>query len=123
MSLEIYKRIFTSLFLSYLKNIWFLEKIKDKSNWWWIKKEHLDNRIKIPNFPDSKQQEIAQLYYNPLAKNTTLSFSDYLILEQNRNHEIGIFQLNMEIFALREQLETLVHKIVMEEKIEIDLNY
>ena len=43
--------------------------------------------------------------------------------EKIRNREIGIYQLNMEIFSLREQLEDLVHKIVMEEKIELRFEY
>lgn len=80
--------------------------------------EHLC-KIPIPNFSESKQQSIAKLYYNPLEKNKVLDLENYLEKEQARNREIGIFQLNMEIFELREQLEDLVHKIVMEEKIEI----
>jgi len=40
--------------------------------------------------------------------------------EKARNEKLGIFQLNMEIFDLRETLENLVYKIVMEEKIKIE---
>ena len=80
-------------------------------------------KLKIPNFPESKQQEIAKLYYNPLEKNTGLDLENYLEREHARNSEVGIFQLNMEIFSLREQLEDLVHKIVMEEKIELRFEY
>jgi len=80
--------------------------------------EHLC-KIPIPNFSESKQQSIAKLYYNPLEKNKVLDLENYLEKEQIRNRQVGIFQLNMEIFDLREQLEDLVHKIVMEEKIEI----
>ena len=79
--------------------------------------------LKFPNFPESKQKEIAKVYYNRLDKNNDLTFEDYLEKEKVRNKEIGIFQLNMEIFRLREILEDLVHKIVMEEKIEITLDY
>lgn len=119
----IFKRVFLSVYLSFLKNIDYLEKIKDKSNWWWLKKWHLDNFIKIPNFPDSKQQEIAREYYNKIEKNLDLNFENYLEKEKARNSELGIFQLNMELFSLREVLEKLIHQIIMDEKIEIDFNY
>lgn len=84
--------------------------------------EHLC-KIPIPNFSESKQHEITKFYYNSLCKNTDLNFDNYLEKEKIRNREIGIYQLNMEIFSLREQLEDLVHKIVTEEKIDIEFKY
>lgn len=114
--------IFIGLFLSYLSQFDYCKKIGSQSNGGSI----LDKDVKkfeIPNFPESKQQQIAQLYYNPLEKNTGLDLENYLEREHARNSEVGIFQLNMEIFSLREQLEDLVHKIVMEEKIELRFEY
>lgn len=116
-----YDDIFVSMFLGYLYNKNYYEKIKDKANGGGIKLNHLERYLQIPNFPESKQQEIAKLYYNPLEKNKDLDLENYLEKEQARNREVGILQLNMEIFDLREQLEDLVHKIVMEEKVEIYL--
>jgi len=120
---EQYKSVFLSLYLSYLKNIWYLAKIKDKANWWWLKKIHLDKWIKIPNFPDLKQKEIAKEYYNKVEKNCDLGFGDYLEKEKERNEKLWIFQLNMEIFELREVLENLVDKVVLDKKIEINFEY
>lgn len=88
-----------------------------------IRIDDISKKSPIPNFPESKQQEIAKLYYNPLEKNKGLDLENYLEREHARNSEVGIFQLNMEIFSLREQLEDLVHKIVMEEKIELRFEY
>ena len=82
--------------------------------------EHLC-KISIPDFPDSKQQEIAKLYYNPIPNNADLTLETYLKWEKIRNSEVGIFQLNMEIFELREILEETIDRIVMEETIEIIL--
>ncbi|HBD95743.1 MAG: hypothetical protein A2015_12880 [Spirochaetes bacterium GWF1_31_7] len=79
--------------------------------------------LKFPNFPDSKQKEIVNLYYKSLEKNKNLNIENYLEIEKIRNRKLGIFQLNLEIFSLQEQLETLVHKIVSEEYIEIDFAY
>lgn len=116
-----YDDVFVAMFLGYLYNKNYYEKIKDKANGGGIKLNHLERYLQIPNFPESKQQEIAKLYYNPLEKNKDLDLENYLEKEQTRNRDIGIFQLNMEIFAIREQLEDLVHKIVMEEKIELKI--
>ncbi len=79
--------------------------------------------LKFPSFSEKKQQEVSNLYYSPIEKNINLTLENYLEKEKTRNAEAGIFQLNMEIFSLREQLEDLVHKIVMEEPIEIRLEY
>ena len=81
------------------------------------------SKLIFPNFPEEKQKEISELYYNNIDKNKDLILDNYLEKEKLRNKQIGIFQLNMEIFKLREILEKLIHKIVIEEKIEIDLNY
>jgi hypothetical protein len=84
-----------------------------------IRIDDISKKSPIPNFPESKQQEIVKRYYNPFKKNIDLSLENYLEKEQARNGKVGIFQLNIEIFTLREQLEYLVHKIVMEEAIEV----
>ena len=77
----------------------------------------------IPNFPDSKQQEIAKEYYNKIDKNQNLTLENYLQKETARNQQIGIFQLNMEIFELREKLEDIIDKIINDQPINFDLNY
>lgn len=80
--------------------------------------EHLC-KISIPDFPESKQQELAKLYYNPIPENTDLTLETYLEREKSRNIEVGIFQLNMEIFELREKLEEIVDAIVMNREMQI----
>lgn len=105
-----FKSVFLSVFLSYLKNIGYLEKIKDKSNGGGLKKNHVEKWIKVPSFPDDVQKAIASHYYNQevaLPSNATMD-------EQNaRNAKLGIFQLNMEILKLREQLAAMVKDIVL----------
>jgi len=80
-------------------------------------------KIKIPNFEASKHEEIAKEYYNTVEKNTDLNFENYLEREKIRNKELWIFQLSMEIFSLREILEDLVDKIIMDRKIKISFDY
>ncbi|WP_233707613.1 hypothetical protein [Helicobacter cetorum] len=119
-----FEDVFVAMFLGFLYKKNFYEKIKDKANGGGIKLNHLERYIKIPNFPKYKQQEIAKEYYNPLGKNNNiLTLQNYLEKEKERNKNIGIFQLNMEIFELKERLSDLIHKIITEEKIEIVLDY
>ena len=96
-----------------------LENVKSKTNGGSLTESDLTN-LSIPLFPVSLQQQIAKLYYDKIPKNNNLTLENYLVEERVRNRKIGIFQLNMEIFSLRERLESIIHKIVMEEKIDIN---
>jgi len=115
--------IFTAMFLGWLYKKGFYEKIKDKANGGGIKYNHLEKYLKIPNFTEAKQKEVAKEYFNFVEKNTNLNFENYLQKEKERNAKAGIFQLNMELFSLREKLEDLVDKIVREENITISFEY
>lgn len=99
-----------------------LERIKSKTNGGSLTESNL-RRLLIPNFSDLKQEKIAKIYYNEQDKITNLTLANYFEREKLRNSKVGIFQLNMEIFTLRENLENLIHKIIIEEKIEINLIY
>jgi len=79
--------------------------------------------LNIPNFPEPKQQEIAKEYYFQIDKNQNLTLENYLQKETARNQQIGIFQLNMEIFELREKLEDIIDKIINDSPIEISWSY
>ena len=79
--------------------------------------------IELPKFTDCTQKEIINLYYSEQLKNNNLNFDNYLKLEKERNKKLWIFQLNMELFSLREKLESIIDKIIMEEPIEINLSY
>ena len=118
-----YEDIFVALFLGYLYNKNFYEKTKDKANGGGIKYGHIRRHLKIPNFPDSKQREIARIYYHKVAKNSDLNLDNYFTKEKERNKQLGIFQLNMETFALRERLEEIVDSIVRETPVALNFAY
>ncbi len=79
--------------------------------------------LRFPKFPEFKKIEIVNLYYNKVNKNKELSLTNYLEKEKKRNKEVGIFQLNMEVFELRVILENIIKGIILDEYIEIDFNY
>lgn len=109
-SQPVYRTVFLSLFLSYLRNTGYLDKIKDKCNGGGLTKNAVGKWIKIPSFPDKAQEEVASYYYNnvpPLKDDATLAE------QKARNADLGIFQLNMEILALRDHLSDTVREIVL----------
>lgn len=105
-----FKSVFLSVFLSYLKNIGYLEKIKDKSNGGGLKKNHIEKWIKVPSFPDDMQKAIAAYYYK---QESSLPATATMDEQKDRNSKLGIFQLNMEVLKLREQLAAMVKDIVL----------
>ena len=78
------------------------------------------SKLKFPNFPKERENEIINLYYNKLNKNDNLNSKNYLNKEFERNNKLGIFQLDIEIFKLRGLLEEIIDKIIINEKIEIN---
>lgn len=120
-SRSIEERAYLFCMLWFLKKQWILDSIACTGSWAPSFTKYQFEKLKIPNFPESKQQEIAKLYYNPIPENTDLILENYLEREKIRNSEVGIFQLNMEIFALREKLEEIVDAIVMEREIHLPL--
>lgn len=86
-----------------------------------IKINEITSKFKIPNFPPKKQEEITKEYYNIIEKNINLNLENYLELEKERNSKLGIFQLNMEIFELKDKLEELIDKVINEEEMEVEL--
>jgi hypothetical protein len=118
-----FEDVFVAMFLGFLYKKSYYEKIKDKANGGGIKVNHLQKYFPIPNFPEPKQQEIAKEYYFQIDKNQNLTLESYLEKETTRNQQIGIFQLNMEIFELREKLENIIDKIINDSPIEISWSY
>lgn len=65
------------------------------------------------------KNQIYKEYYNEVNSkwDGSLSFEEY---EKIRNKELGIYQINMEIFQIKKRLEQLVRQIINNNEIEID---
>lgn len=118
-----WENIFTLCYLKYLRGIGFWEFYGVGGSGASSLTDYYFKKVNLPNFPESKQQEIAKEYYNQVDKNQKTTLGNYLEKETARNQQIGIFQLNMEIFTLREKLEDILDKIINETPIEINLAY
>lgn len=119
--INIEEKIFIFLYLWFLKKEQVIDNIACTWSWAASFTQYHFNKINIPNFKEEKQKEIWELYYKKVEKNNDLNLENYLEKGKERNEKVWIFQLNMEIFDLREKLENLVKKIVMEEQINIEL--
>ncbi len=118
------ENLILNLFILCLFNSTFLQNLIQKyANWATFSELRIDQftKIFIPDFPPEKKSEIAREYYHPQNKNENMTPENYIKSERIRNSQVGIFQLNMELFELRERLEEVVDAIVQERKIEIVL--
>ncbi len=85
---------------------------------------YVDNLCKIPieKFLEENQKERSNNYYKKVNKLEGFTLYYYLKENKKRNKKLGIFQLNIEIFELKEKLEDLIDKIIMDKFINIS-NY
>ncbi|WP_129409036.1 restriction endonuclease subunit S [Marinitoga lauensis] len=76
--------------------------------------------IPFPNFPESKQKEVAELYYNFVDYPTDLNLNNFLEEDAKWNEKAGILQLDLSAKKLKKRLNEIIHQIVMNEKVKID---
>jgi len=116
---ESFENIFTLCYLKYLREVGFWKFYGVGGSGASSLTDYYFKKVNIPNFEESKKKEISKIYYNHQGHQTIIENKDYLLLEKDRNKEIGIFQLNMEIFSLKERLNELIRKIIADEPITI----
>ncbi len=85
-------------------------------------KEKTENLI-IPNFPESKQQKISSLYYNPTDYSDKLNLENFLAKDQKWNEQAGIIELDKSIKQMKEYLNSVFDKIVNDDEVKIDFDF
>jgi hypothetical protein len=110
---------FISSFIRFLRNLGVFDYISVGGQGGSLAMKYWDD-IYIPNFPESKQKEIAELYYNPIEYPTNLNLDTFLEEDSKWNEEAGILQLDSSAKKLKERLNEVIHQIVMDEEVEID---
>jgi type I restriction enzyme S subunit len=80
--------------------------------------------IKIPNFPETKQKEIAKLYHNPECIYDTADFTLDNFLEKDNafNATAGIYELDKTAKQLKSILNQAIDDIVADKKVNISFN-
>lgn len=77
----------------------------------------------FPNFPEPKQKEITELYYNPIEYPINLNLDNFSEKDFEWNKEAGILQLVMLAKKLNQRINDIIHKIVMDEEVDINFNF
>jgi len=114
---------FVSCFLRYLREIGVLDYISVGGQGGSLSMKYWKD-IKIPFFPELKQQEIARLYYNPVSYNTDkLNLYNFLTEGKKIIDESGILQLDEQIKIIREHLNFIVDQIINDEEVKVDFNF
>jgi len=76
--------------------------------------------IPFPKFPESKQEEIAVLYHNPIEYNTEeFTLDNFAEKDDIYNVEAGIYELDKTAKHLQELLNDAIDKIVNDQEVEI----
>lgn len=84
-----------------------------------------DNILNIifPSFEEEIKKDIFLEYYNNSDYKWNEKEEDFVSYDKKRSEELGIYQINMEIFRIREKLEYIVQKIVANEEVEVDYSF
>ena len=79
------------------------------------------DRIMIPNFPESKQKEIAALYHNPQEYLTDdFTLDNFEEKDNEYNLTAGIYELDKTAKRLKDKLNKAIDDIVNDRDVKID---
>jgi type I restriction enzyme S subunit len=81
-------------------------------------------QIPIPNFPETKQKEIALLYHNPesIYQTDTFTLDNFLERDNAFNEKAGIYELDKTAKQLKEILNKAIDDIVNDREVTINFN-
>ena len=117
---KLYKTIFISQFLGYLRTISYLKTIAITGSGADSFTKYQFELLSIPNFPDSKQQEIAKLYHNPQEyKSGDCTLDHFLAFDDNYNATAGIYELDKTAKYLQQLLNQAIDDIVNNREVKI----
>lgn len=121
---ELYKNIFISQFLNFIKIKGYLSKIAITGSGADSFTKYQFDLLDIPNFPETKQKEIAKLYHNVDIeyKADTFMLDNFLDKDNEYNQQAGIYELDKTAKQLKEILNQTIDNIVNDRKIEIKFN-
>lgn len=111
--------IFVKTFLDYLVKCGVIDAVKVGGHGGSFAQKYWDI-IPFPNFPDSKQQEIAKLYHNPQEyKSGDCTLDDFLTFDDKYNATAGIYELDKTAKYLQQILNQAIDDIVNNREVKI----
>ncbi|MCD6572850.1 MAG: hypothetical protein J7K95_01985 [Thermoplasmata archaeon] len=122
-ALDLIENIFIGCFLSFLKEKGIFNKISVGGQGGSVGKEKL-LALKIPNFPRAKKEEISKYYYKPIVYDEgKLNLQDFENEDIKITAEAGIWQIDKQIKQIKQKLDAILHKIVMDEEVHISFDF
>ncbi len=119
----LFQNIFVGTFLNFLRINNYLSKVAITGSGADSFTKYQFNLLPIPNFPESKQKEIAELYYNSVDYPTDLNLNNFLEEDAKWNEKAGILQLDLSAKKLKERLNEVIHQIVMDGEAKVDFSF
>lgn len=117
---KLYKTIFISQFLGYLRTISYLKTIAITGSGADSFTKYQFELLSIPNFPDSKQQEIAKLYHNQQDyQSSDCTLDNFLAFDDKYNATAGIYELDKTAKYLQQLLNQAIDNIVNNREVKI----
>jgi len=121
---DIVESVFLALFLGYLRWIGIFDYISVGGQGGSLAKEYWEYYIKIPNFPRNKKEEIAKYYYNPVKYDLSkLNIANFEEEDIKVTNQAGIWQLDKQIKQIKQKLDDIIHKIIMDDTIDISFDF
>lgn len=79
--------------------------------------------IPFPDFPEEMQLKISMFYQNFIKYNKIISIGDFLNNDDRWNKQAGIYELDKSIRRCKQQLNNIIERIVVDEKVKIDFSF
>ena len=113
------KAIFVKCFLDYLRSKGLIDLFAVGGNGGSLAQKYWPY-IPFPSFPESKQKEIAVLYYNSKKYDTSdFTIENFLDRDNVFNSKAGIYELDKSAKHLKKKLNTAIENIVNNKNVDI----
>ena len=118
-------KIFICLFLNYLREKGHLHRIAITGSGANSLTQYQFDLLKFPNFQGLKLEGISKLHYNPITSDyfEKTNLETFLVNDQEWNRDVGVIQLDQSIKKIKERLDKVIHKIVMDEEVLVDFTF
>lgn len=121
---DLYKNIFISQFLTFLKTKQYITKIANTGSGADSFTIYQFDLLDIPNFPDAKQKEIATLYHNPesVYEPDIFTLENFLEKDDAFNETAGIYELDKTAKQLKHLLNKTIDDVINDRAVDIKFN-
>lgn len=115
------KSIFIKLFLDYFRAQGLIDSFAVGGNGGSLSIKYWDN-LKFPNFPDSVEKSITNLYHNSSAiyNSSSCTLDNFLAYDNQFNKDAGIYELDKSLKYLQDKLKKVIEDITNDVEINIE---